>query len=121
MELFVWIRGAFRSCGIGSDCLDSLLPQIRSLFMDRPDSSRVAFVARRVWPMLDGPPDRAFVPFVPRQRRVSTRLIVRLPERGTSPAERQEFLQWLNFYYDFNFRRRRVETRQNVVTLELMT
>jgi hypothetical protein len=88
LELLVWIRGAFRSCGIGSDCLKTLMPVIRKKHFDSPG-------------------------------RNYDRLIVRLPECGTSAAERQQYLQWLNFFYDFNFRRKKPDKGDRFITLEL--
>jgi hypothetical protein len=92
LQLLMWIRGACRSSGIGRDNMTHLMPVIEKEVFGQ------SILWGAAW----------------------NRLVVHLPARDESPAERMQLLQWLNFFYDFNFRRRRAKkTHPRVITLEL--
>lgn len=75
LELIVWLRGPYRSLGIGRHRFGEILSKIGE--------------------ELGGKPARNGLPF---------RLYVYYPDAGVNRAERLEQLMWRNFFFDYEFR-----------------
>lgn len=75
LELLVWLRGPYRSLGIGRHRFGDILSKIAESLRDKPA--------------------RGGRPF---------RLYVYYPDAGVNRAERLEQLMWRNFFFDYEFR-----------------
>jgi hypothetical protein len=82
-EFFVWLRGAYRSMGLGRSAADEVLRQVDQ--------------------------ECAFPP-MPGQARVR-RLVAYYPLRNATAGGRLELERWMDFYFDLGFRRARQPER----------
>ena len=95
LELTLWVRGPYRVMGLGSRHLEALLAALpRVLFDPFADMPVTARTVRK----------RVLTASLPLSQSVT--VLVRYPATGSTPGDRLQRAMWMNFFHEYEFRRR---------------
>jgi len=118
-EVLFWLRGAYRSLGLGRQAIEARMPE------PEPEAVLTAFLAKQP-AGAHRPAAGEFKPLLHEYVRLrlkerhpnGCRLIARYPVTGKTAADRVQRVRWQNFFYDYEFRRVHGDPKGRYVTLQ---